>query len=1448
VGNFSVEGCGNPVGYLAMGPQPSVGDMGGGGSTKKGPLAVGVEISSDEEALLELPPSMCTYEILSEHIFEVDIEECMAKYRMSILQNGYNESNDVDVELTSAEKDLFADLEAETRNPYDEVVRIYDVRKKNIRDIKQNPRITLPRALTGPEEAVIACVKQDMSEIYREYVAKNCDEKGRITKPNLSSKELRGLRSLLKRIQNREVMVIPSDKSGKLTVVSWDLYIQNMQKIIGDDKAVGWSEVGPTQARMNGHCSMWLKMTSMGSDWDQAQRIREALLRYGECVPPLYGLVKDHKPEGSFDPVFGPPYRPVCGASFGPNSALSDVLSEWIDVLADEMSGGCEVRATEELSYHFETANKQLGSKGGTGGRQELFIGPSGSTGGITIGSLDVVSMFTNLKAIPVSKMAAKAVLESSVEFAGVDYQMVGIYLALNYPRHELVKLGLSDFIPIRVVKPGGRSKITISSVECRAPKLAKEKWIFSPKSPSWSERKVMLSKAVEVGVRECFRNHLYTFNGQVYRQTEGGPIGLRLSMAISRLVMAMWDKMLMETGSNTGWLIHLLKRYVDDCTAVLETLRLGVRWSLEQGLSYSPIWEAEDKVCGLSDDQRTMREFQKMANTQLDFIRVTYDTCTDHESGKLPILDLQCWVEARIIYHMYYEKPMSSQYCIKEASAMSANTKWSSLSQEVIRRMKNTSQRVSHVTRESILTDYMRKLKRSGYPESFRCKILIKGLEGYTKMVQSEASGIGPINRPRGKRPQRQKRRLKKLRDKGEWYKRPQGIKDVPSPSPNDFDFQSGTVVTSKPNASKGSRKFLNKSCDKAKKRVELKIGSGSKWEYESVLYVPQTPGGELAAALRAYEKKRGSLRRIRIVERAGISLKNKLFSSNPWAKDGCSRDDCFPCKPGAGEGGVCRRENLTYVMTCGTCSVNGVRKVYWGETSRTLYQRGKEHLSAYLSESDKSALHKHSLLEHPQSPPDWKIKVHNYHQRPLRRQVEEGVLINNALEGELLNSKSEITRGGKIPRLVVMVGDKESKGTDSKSHELDLESIPLETVSGTVKRASVKTVTSKRQSQDGLKQVLIQPLMKKLRLADDTLKRKRLESKSEDLEEEEMGEMYLNEVHSVTFDKFGNGKVARLDSELCYQVDGWVEVGNQNIGNHASTVINQVFSQVGGEGGGGGGDGWVEVVNQNIGNHASTVINHGVGVGGGGGGGDGDSPGGCGYPSGLLALDNQPLSVGDISVEGCGDSVGYLAMGPQPSVGDVHLVGWCADPSGLLALDYQHPPVVGKCGLSEESRPGSRRQNKSEEENTRPGSRKQKKKKRILPMWMLQTSSKVMENGSSESCVNPDPVQPSAAHYTNKPNQNENIHSISKSKTVRKAQVTKQTNKQIKGQSKISRFLIPTKLSGVGGGVKAQTKTKTKNIHTIKPGSKQAHNQSDAQDIHTKHCEQGLYLAETS
>ena len=145
------------------------------------------------------------------------------------------------------------------------------------------------------------------------------------------------------------------------------------------------------------------------------------------------------------------------------------------------------------------------------------------------------------------------------------------------------------------------------------------------------------------------------------------------------------------------------------------------------------------------------------------------------------------------------------------------------------------------------------------------------------------------------------------------------------------------------------------------------------------------------------------------------GISLKCKLFSSNPCAKEGCSRTDCLPCKSGEGEGGICHCENVDYGMVCKTCLQQGVSKVYLGESSRTLFQRSKEHWSAYLGKTEASDLHKHETEHHQQMPAERKIKVNNYHTKPLRQQIEESVLINNARGGQLLNSKSEMTRAEK-------------------------------------------------------------------------------------------------------------------------------------------------------------------------------------------------------------------------------------------------------------------------------------------------------------------------------------------------------------------------------------------------------------------------------------------------
>ena len=97
---------------------------------------------------------------------------------------------------------------------------------------------------------------------------------------------------------------------------------------------------------MIGHVSSWLKFSRTGQNWDQAQRIHESMIQHGQCLPPLYGLLKDHKPEDTWDPELGDPYRPVCGACLGPNASMSDLLSEIVDVLADEIGRSAELCAS----------------------------------------------------------------------------------------------------------------------------------------------------------------------------------------------------------------------------------------------------------------------------------------------------------------------------------------------------------------------------------------------------------------------------------------------------------------------------------------------------------------------------------------------------------------------------------------------------------------------------------------------------------------------------------------------------------------------------------------------------------------------------------------------------------------------------------------------------------------------------------------------------------------------------------------------------------------------------------------------------------------------------------------------------------------------------------------------------------------------------------------------
>ena len=83
-----------------------------------------------------------------------------------------------------------------------------------------------------------------------------------------------------------------------------------------------------------------------------------------------------------------------------------------------------------------------------------------------------------------------------------------------------------------------------------------------------------------------------------------------------------------------------------------------------------------------------------------------------------------------------------------------------------------------------------------------------------------------------------------------------------------------------------------------------------------------------------------------------------------------------------------------------------------YVGETSRSVYERGFEHLSDYQNLSTKSHMLKHKVDKHPEEDLEnikFGITIIKSAKSSFNRQIYESVLIQTSKTHHLLNSRSE-------------------------------------------------------------------------------------------------------------------------------------------------------------------------------------------------------------------------------------------------------------------------------------------------------------------------------------------------------------------------------------------------------------------------------------------------------
>ena len=140
------------------------------------------------------------------------------------------------------------------------------------------------------------------------------------------------------------------------------------------------------------------------------------------------------------------------------------------------------------------------------------------------------------------------------------------------------------------------------------------------------------------------------------------------------------------------------------------------------------------------------------------------------------------------------------------------------------------------------------------------------------------------------------------------------------------------------------------------SKKNNDGKRGRRKKKSVESVLFVPMTPGSELAKTLQKMEGQFSDLHnlpRIRIVERGGKKLNQTMCKTNPLVGPVCGRGGYFPCANPTEEGerkrGMCSKEGIVYNIECRRCEEDWKTAHYIGESSRSGFQRGEEHANAW-------------------------------------------------------------------------------------------------------------------------------------------------------------------------------------------------------------------------------------------------------------------------------------------------------------------------------------------------------------------------------------------------------------------------------------------------------------------------------------------------------------------
>ena len=290
----------------------------------------GVKIDSNEAAVLKLPPKFSRIYKPDKLDFKANLEKSFMCLRWKKAIESSTKC-DNDKNNRNIENNHFYDFETKTFN-------LKDTRATSV---PFNKRIVIPPLANDNYESKIQFARNKLKKVIDKFERKRDNN-------NESTEVTNGIKSLKKRLKNKEIICYPTDKSGSLNLDTYENYIENMQVHLKDMVEVTEEEYKSTEHLLNCHMQSWCRILNA------TERMTRNFITSNNDIPPLYGLRKDHKV--ITDEIKGPPSRPVCGAVTSCNFRISYFLSQLIKPLIQEAPECCD--STEDLLSKIHVINE----------------------------------------------------------------------------------------------------------------------------------------------------------------------------------------------------------------------------------------------------------------------------------------------------------------------------------------------------------------------------------------------------------------------------------------------------------------------------------------------------------------------------------------------------------------------------------------------------------------------------------------------------------------------------------------------------------------------------------------------------------------------------------------------------------------------------------------------------------------------------------------------------------------------------------------------------------------------------------------------------------------------------------------------------------------------------------------------------------------------------------